>query len=249
MRETYTLTDEDRAALRILVEKGKDDHYYGAWRGGKAASGGGPAGEPGEAGKWDDALDADVAAAVTAYTDSAYIPVNNYLREQYDGVVPAFASDAERAAGIRKAKERAEAEGVGKQVALLQRAVRPTPEPMTLYRGSDPTSLGFRLNTTPEAMLAGVKVGDVRADKGFTSAALSTQNLFWGGNTVRIELAAPKGTQAVNVAKLAKFPGEKEVLLAPGTNWRVVSASVQPASTMGGMSSPAHLLIKAEVVP
>jgi hypothetical protein len=60
IRESFTLTEADRLALRAaghpvaLVEKKGDDHFYGAWKGGSKSSGGGPASETAKGGSFSD---------------------------------------------------------------------------------------------------------------------------------------------------------------------------------------------------
>jgi hypothetical protein len=202
---------------------GADDHFYGAWYGGRASEGGHPAGN------WNDQLSGGVAAAVTSYTDLAYIPVNEYLRT---GQVPSYNEQAPQTA------------------ESLRQALRPMADNMTLYRGTSGEGFDISSHMPQDQMLAHFQAmtGATISDKGFVSTSLNNDNLFWGGAPVRLLISAPAGTMGINVGSLGRFGGEREVILGPDTHFRI--DSVEPLSGMwGDMKLADGVVLHVTVVP
>ncbi|MGA5033382.1 ADP-ribosyltransferase [Streptomyces cellulosae] len=90
----------------------------------------------------------------------------------------------------------------------------PFTEDRALYRGTRQLRLGL-------------KPGDEFHDKGFASTSededVAASMTGVGGSLFRIK--APSGTQALEVAALGEDIGEREVILPPGTKFRVIAAN------------------------
>jgi hypothetical protein len=96
---------------------------------------------------------------------------------------------------------------------------RPVPEDMMIVRGTgvDHIKVGGRPIDTPLDMLDGTF-----DDKAFTSTALGrTPPPPFDGKPVWMHLRVPKGTPALWIDHLSKYPGERELLLARGSEYTV----------------------------
>jgi hypothetical protein len=96
---------------------------------------------------------------------------------------------------------------------------RPVPEDVMIVRGTavDYVQVNGRPIETPFDMVDGVF-----GDKAFTSTALGrTPPPPFDGKPVWMHLRVPKGTPALWIDHLSKYPGERELLLARGSEYKV----------------------------
>ncbi|MEU8588106.1 ADP-ribosyltransferase [Streptomyces sp. NPDC048664] len=99
---------------------------------------------------------------------------------------------------------------------------RPVPEEIMVVRG---TGIEHLQLDTPLDMRGGVY-----DDKAYTSTALGkTPPPPFEGKPVWIHLRVPKGTPALWLDRISEFPGERELLLARGTQYRVTRVFMDEA--------------------
>ncbi len=99
----------------------------------------------------------------------------------------------------------------------LERAMRPTTEPVTVFRR-------MMLDNLPGVTSAAdlqTLVGSDITDAGFTSTSLDPAQTEIFGN-VRLQIAVPTGARATVPGSYSVHTGEQEVILAPGTRYRVI---------------------------
>jgi 2'-5' RNA ligase len=134
------------------------------------------------------------------YTGRAYRDMNAHLRR---GEAPRLATDEENRRRI----------SILTDLAAVQ---DPTSADQTVYRGTR----GLRL---------GLKDGDEFHDKGFSSTSVdkgvAESMTGVGGALIRIKV--PKGSQVIDVQALGAGMGEDELILPPGSKFRVTRA-VEP---------------------
>lgn len=141
------------------------------------------------------------------YTSTSYRPINRMLRHGEDP-----GSDK------RKARLQHEVSVLTDFISIQD----PTTSETTLYRGTrEPISLG---------------VGDEFHDRGFVSTSRdeSVSTRFSSSEGVLFKIAAPKGSQMLDVASVGGPDDEQEVLLPPGTQYRVTKVGTVEGSLMGG---------------
>lgn len=115
-------------------------------------------------------------------------------------------------------------------------AAAKTPEPIVVHRGvKDMGHVG-------RASVADFKPGQVIADKAFVSTSLDQGVAARfassdGKNPVVFEIRTPAGASGVylNAAELSEFTSERELLLPPGTKYRVVGQGGKVKGNLGEM--------------
>lgn len=120
-------------------------------------------------------------------------------------------------------------------IPRLDSAMRPLPDDLLLTRHVDANAFGFR-----DQDVKGVEhlVGRVISDKAYSSTSLGSP-VAGGIGGVTLRIIAPKGTPALMVAGVSKYPHEREVLLARGQ--RMVIAKIT-RNSRGGYDAHAVLL-------
>jgi hypothetical protein len=145
---------------------------------------------------WNDFLDdlhPDSRRALVTYTGSAYDTINSHLR---------FGTDV--------------SEYTVHTIDEMDRVMgaRPVPEDVMIVRGTGIDHLGLE---SPMQMQGGLF-----DDKAYTSTALGkTPPPPFDGKPVWMHLRVPKGTPALWLDHLSQYPGERELLLARGTEYKV----------------------------
>lgn len=179
--------------------------------------------------------------AVRDYSDMGYAYVNSYLRKGEGDIGGYDADDHERL--VARAKD---------LDAQMRRALRPLPE-LDLYRGTDHSAFPEEWNIwrrTPEEMAEALRahVGETVSDAAFLSTSVGEGTLFYLGGAIRLQLHAPAGTPGINTeGGLAKFQEGNEVILGPGTKWRIDSVNVAgPEAIRGGGTV---MVVHGTVVP
>ncbi len=155
---------------------------------------------------WASALPADQKEAVREYSASAYTWMNKYHRGDPDW------ADRARAGGKALTKPEALAM-IGRVEAAMGKAA--VPEPVVAYRGvQDHRLLGLDLAT--------LAPGDRFAEPSAASTTLHREKASTfsdnGPRPVLLQLRVPAGTPAayLNTGRLSHYPGERELLIAPG---------------------------------
>jgi hypothetical protein len=145
-------------------------------------------------------LDASAKQSVNAYSDTAYIPINNCLRSSCNDL------DVKNQTHIQQ----------------LDKAIGSSalPQDTVLYRG-----FGF----APKG-LSKLKVGATFSDKGYVSTSLNrsiAESFTKGGakGSVVMRIKAKKGTKALPVSAISEYQKEHEVLLPRGSNFRVTGVT------------------------
>lgn len=169
---------------------------------------------------WKNSLSAEQISAFASYTNGGYFGINSYLR----GKKPAYGDHSDT---------------TKKEAALLKSAFNHAlTKPITVYRGT---------GTTDSKVLAEMTtVGSVFRDKGAFSTSISRKFATgWAGsksNPVVYTIRIPKGYKgAAWVQSISPHKHEKEVLIRPGQNWKVVK-QLKPFNQYG--TSIPHYLIQ-----
>ncbi|MER5216885.1 ADP-ribosyltransferase [Streptomyces sp. NPDC002838] len=150
---------------------------------------------------WDEfmrGLDPETRSGVVTYTGSAYDPINNHLR--FDTDAPQHILDT-----IKNMDEIMDA--------------RPVPEDVMVVRGTgvDHIKIDGQPLRSPEEMQGGVF-----DDKAFTSTALGkTPPPPFDKKPVWMHLRVPKDTPALWLESITQVKGERELLLAKGSEYKV----------------------------
>ncbi|MER6354553.1 ADP-ribosyltransferase, partial [Streptomyces sp. NPDC001634] len=140
-----------------------------------------------------DGLSPEEKRGLVTYTGSAYTPINNHLR---------YGTHASEST-LRTIKEMDQVMGA-----------RPVPEDIMVVRGTGIDHLNLK---SPLDMRGGVY-----DDPAYTSTALGkTPPPPFDAKPVRMHLRVPKGTPALWLESLTQVKGERELLLARGTEYKV----------------------------
>jgi hypothetical protein len=138
--------------------------------------------------------------AIESYTGAGYLSMNNYLRGK-DGGDPHTIQQAQ----------------------LVQDAMMPLQRDHELIRGA-----GWSVIPEAYRSLEGLQLikGKVLQDDAFMSTTVGGESLPGIGATrpLRLHIQAPKGTQALYIDDLSANKGEKEMLLAAGTQLKIMDA-------------------------
>ncbi len=103
-----------------------------------------------------------------------------------------------------------------------QNGMRPSIEPMLLKRGTGARQFGATSDYVDKSFFNKL-VGKTLEDKGFMSTSVGDRAAF--GGSVLLEIEAPPGTPMAYVAPISHYQGEREMLLAAGTRYKVMSVS------------------------
>lgn len=135
--------------------------------------------------------------AVSRYTGGSYASMNDFLRNKTD-----FASPLTR-----------------QYIDDVQSAMVPLPRGVALVRGAgwDQLPKGFRDEASAPQL-----VGKTINDAGFLSTSLSGATSNFDRKPVQLQIEAPAGTPGIFVGELSRLPHEAEVLLAAGTQMKVL---------------------------
>jgi hypothetical protein len=144
-------------------------------------------------------------AGIKIYTGSSYMQMNSWLRAE--------PGTSDLSAHYKSA------------IKKTQDAMRPLPEDIIVHRGTGWEQLpeGFR---SPSG--AAKLVGKTIMDEAFMSTSVGGTAAF-NSYPLILEIEAPKGTQAAYVdgsqdgSKISSHPGEREMLLAAGQQFEVIS--------------------------
>lgn len=120
--------------------------------------------------------------------------------------------------------------------ANLQSALRPLGEPVTVFRSTNLEHLGGAQSLDDLANLVGSDI----ADSGFSSTSLdpSVTELF---GDVDMQIEVPAGTPSIFPGSRANMPTEQELILGPGTRFRVLEVN---RTTPSGRPS-----VRLQVIP
>jgi len=124
--------------------------------------------------------------------------------------------------------------------AELESAMTPTTEPTTVFRAMTLANLAGGIRAEDLDSLVGGEI----SDPGFTSTTLDReQTEIFGAeqDSVDLQIEMPAGTRAVVPGDNAAIPEEQEVILPPGTRYRVVEASNPPP--------PGRPSLRIQVIP
>lgn len=133
------------------------------------------------------------------YTGSAYTEMNGYLRGLSSGI-----SDRSKTA-IEGAKA----------------GMRPTTEPILVRRGTGLNQFQSIGVGRGDATAVWGITGKTFKDEGFLSTSAGGTAAF--GGEARLEIECPVGTPMAYVAPISKFPGENEMLLQAGMEYKVLN--------------------------
>lgn len=134
--------------------------------------------------------------AITAYTGSSYVPINDYLRKP-DNSDPHYKDYATQ----------------------IQAGMRPLAHDQLLIRGSS-----YKIFPAGFNNIEGVKklIGEEISDSGFVSTSIAGA----GGEftkAIKLHIEAPAGTMGAYVRSISSHPNENEMILAAGTKFRILS--------------------------
>lgn len=124
--------------------------------------------------------------------------------------------------------------------AELESAMTPTTEAATVFRAMTLANLAGGIQASDLDSLVGGEI----SDPGFTSTSLDrAQTEIFGAeqDSVDLQIEMPAGTRAVVPGNDAALPEEQEVILPPGTRYRVVEASNPPP--------PGRPSLRIQVIP
>lgn len=122
----------------------------------------------------------------------------------------------------------------------LESAMTPTTEAATVFRAMTLANLAGGVRAEDLDSLVGSEI----SDPGFTSTSLDrAQTEIFGADqdSVDLQIEMPAGTMAVVPGNDAVIPEEQEVILPPGTRYRVVEASNPPP--------PGRPTLRIQVIP
>jgi Phage Mu protein F like protein/ADP-ribosyltransferase exoenzyme len=137
-------------------------------------------------------------SGLKAYTGGIYYSINGYLYGEYDSISPTNE----------------------KAMVNAQKGMRPSTSPMLLHRGVGYDGVGDSINHAD--LLS--KVGQVWRSDGFSSTSVGGHAAF-SGKQVIMEIEAPPGTPMAWLKPISNFSGENEMLLAAGTNYKIISVT------------------------
>jgi hypothetical protein len=137
---------------------------------------------------------AEQRTALRTYTGGTYHEMNGYLRGKIRSISPSLQRTIKNAkAGMKRVTKN-----------------------FLVHRGTGYSQFGVQ--TFEE--LAGMVGMDV-TDEGFVSTSVGGRAAF-SSNSVIMEIEVPKGALAAYLKPISNFPGENELLLAPGTRFRIL---------------------------
>lgn len=183
-----------------------------------------------EAEKFFDAVTSDLpiasANSIRRYSASEYTEINSAMRQ----ISSPLGHEASQKDFI--------------QAGHIQNAMRPLPQNMTLYRGAEVDSLGFRKMSDVTAMDIQALEGQTFTDHGFVSTSISKDEGY--SSRLRFQIEAPKGSPALYLGPISSNPAELEMLLAAGTKFKIIK--VVPANG-NKLDTRAAITIVVRIVP
>jgi hypothetical protein len=157
---------------------------------------------------WRDGLTPEQKQAVRGYSNQDYTDVNNFLRNK------------------------GTAEGASEKAKLLTDTMRSSemPEDVTVHRLLDDPAM-------VDALFRVELDGAEFRDEGFTSTTmdpdmLAQLDLQRGEFPILAQINIPKGARGAAISGLTGFPEEQELLLAPGSTFRVRKSDLLPDNTI-----------------
>jgi len=177
------------------------------------------------------ALDPRESSALTYYTSESYREMNNCLRRGEDCNAGVMYHNGTRYTSYQTSE-------------YATQGMRPLTQNVTLYRG---TNIEFApdLNLTSAHDLEN-HVGYMAQDFAFSSASVNpTTAHSWGAgqyNAVIMQIEVPAGYPATYVDHISDNPGEYEMVLPPGTRYRIVE--VKPSRSISD-----GVIVRVEVIP
>jgi hypothetical protein len=146
----------------------------------------------------------DVTRSLKDYSASDYSTVNDFMRADPAGI--GLADETDEIASFVKTT-----------VEAVERAMRPLPENVRVYRGVESSMFG----SSPRAVSAALKPGSVLHEGGFMSTSTLSRVAQDFGD-VQFRIRVPSGTRAVYMAKRVSIaPEEAELLLQRGATLTV----------------------------
>jgi hypothetical protein len=121
-----------------------------------------------------------------------------------------------------------------KTLADIKAGMKPSTQNIKLYRKTALATFGVKSNAELEAF-----AGNTIRDDGVISTSITEGT--WSGE-VHVKIEAPAGSKMAWVAPISHYPGENEFVLAPGTEFEVIS--VEPH-----YSFPNQRVMKVRIVP
>lgn len=124
--------------------------------------------------------------------------------------------------------------------AELESAMTTTTEPATVFRAMTLANLGGGISPADLSNLVGSEISDA----GFTSTSLDPEQTAIFGeeqDSVNVQIEMPSGTRALFPGTDAAIREEQEVILPPGTRYRVIETSNPPP--------PERPSIRIQVIP
>lgn len=137
----------------------------------------------------------DQRRGLTTYTGGSYRSMNQWLRGDRQGYIDS---------GLKTA------------VSDAQKGMRAMPQKMLVHRGCDFEQFGLR--SYEQALQL---VGKTVQDKGFLSTSAGGSGAFSGSVALEIEISP--GTMASYIQSISNYYSEKEMLIAAGTKYEVLS--------------------------
>ena len=192
--------------------------------------------------KWVNSLKPKEKAAITAYSGPDYTVINSYLRNNMN-LHPEWVqgtSQAELNKMIDELNETIESvDDAIQKAALAEDTVlsRDTGE-IEMHKDDGFLKHMFDLDLESESgiktfgdylekarTLVQHNIGTTLIPLAYTSTTIKNKNTFAPHSAIRLEITAPKGTQAPYIASLSQYPSEKEVLLPRESKFKITGAS------------------------
>lgn len=158
--------------------------------------------------------------SIANYTASGYNSINGILRKD-----PSYT----------KSKNNVETKNILLRAKNIQSAMYPIPRSIQVYRGTGANQFP---GVTAHASFDDIKKleGKKFIDSGFVSTSVDPDKTFSG---VKLTIDVPEGTPAAYVDQVSSASGERELLLAAGTKFRVKSVIQEYGITK------VHLVVEA----
>jgi hypothetical protein len=144
-------------------------------------------------------------SGISIYTSNDFTKMNSYLRGQSADLSPKYK----------------------KAIKDTQDAMRPLPQDVLLHRGTGWSQLPEGFNTPEKAKKL---IGKTIMDEAFVSTSVGGGAAF--GGALKLEIEAPKGTHAAYVEGVSTFNGEREMLLAAGQHFQILSVTSSGGQTV-----------------
>lgn len=144
-------------------------------------------------------------SGIKTYTGSSYTTMNSYLRGQTSDISAHYKT----------------------AIKNTQAAMRPLPQDVLLHRGTGWAQLPEGFNSPEKAKKL---IGKTILDEAFVSTSVGGGAAF--GGPLLLEIEAPKGTHAAYVEGVSSHNGEREMLLAAGQHFQILSVTTKGHQTV-----------------